>query len=330
MRRAKRDETSRELEEFNALTGQMNEMKATQERKVAERTDDLAKTTVELEHVKTRVEQLEQNIKEQEFTLEDAARMEKENVGLQESLDQIDERCNEQQKVLKEYQEKTEEAVHGIRDQVASYNESLDTIGPEVGDRFTNLSAQMTDACLSEATPNFLGVDLGNDANPTIESVASEHKSLLDESKARFQDLLDLKNEREHTRSACETECVLLREKVANCQQSIATMKHDHELQIQARQQEIDALEAKAKDQSDPSELVKELAAIERRCAELEASRVDLAHLQHNEQQALLRKFDESCRLIEGHEAYLQQQIDEVNALWEETLDNVSGWQLKD
>ena len=294
-----------------------------------QRTDELAETNAKLERRRTHVQELEQEVKEQEISLDDAAKMKDEIKRLQEAMDQVEASRDEQQSLLSEFKTKISASFQQLDVLVTSYNKSITALALDLGPEFSSNKADLNESKISDDMAKFLGVDLEHEVNTKVDIAFNERKATWEEVKGQYQDVLDLKSSRENFRAEIATNLKTMQDKIDNCDQVIEAMKKAHDSKIAVRRSEIDAMEAKTKALCDPAELEKQLAAYERRCAELEASHIELKHLHKEEEESVLQKMDEACRMIEEHETYLQQLVADVKLYWEETLTQVEDWELK-
>lgn len=288
--------------------------------------EELSKTNAALDRMTTKVQELEQAVKDQEFSPSDVDKMDCEIKVLKESLEQTQASQEEQAELLSGSQERTLVFTQQLDRLVTSYNKFVSMLASEIGSDAQGIKLNLKADLLPEDMRVFLGNDL---QTPKVTMAASERKELWDEMEAKLQDILDQKNRRDNDLSQVVAQLKIVEDKAQKCKEAIAGLKLEHESKASVRNAEIETLESKTKTLCDPAEVEKRLAVFERRCAELEAQKSELLHRNKEEEQQTLRQIVEACELVEDHQAYMAQCASAVNDHWEGALSKVGNWELK-
>jgi kinetochore protein NDC80 len=307
----------------------MGEHKAALEKKVKDRTAELAETEGKLKKMAKHVEDLKKTVEEQHLSVDDVRKMESEIKGISEAMDRATTLKEQRKKILLSTQSEVERVCNDIDSRVAMYSSALSDVQlvPEIGSTFANMKAVLDRNQLeSSDTSKFLGVDLEGVVRPTALQTKRETMRKVDDVKAEHQDELDKMERGKEACGEAEAKLQIVVEKKSKSEQSLESEEQAFAAKLAVRQREVETMENKVASLRDPVALEEQMAAYERQCTELEALRVQ--HQEENiaKKKAVVEEINAACTLMEEHTQHLRGKFQELDEYWkkkEEQMNDV-------
>jgi SMC interacting uncharacterized protein involved in chromosome segregation len=247
----------------------------------------------------THINELQQTIKEQEFSVDDIHKLESELKGLSKANDRAHAVRDEMRKMLPASVEVLVAVCNDLDHVTAGYNGKIAELQlvPDLGSKFAKMKAAVhKEALLEPNQSRILGVDLVGTVRQIAFASIDEYLKKNDEAKAQYQDFLDRMNRAEDAYKEGNAKFKIVDDKKSRCEQTLDSERKTLEDKLAAvRQNEVEAMEKNAYEE--------QMAAYERQYAELTALRIK------NEKENIVRyktvagEVSSACQLMEDHHA---------------------------
>ena len=311
----KRQDYETELEQFLDLIQHLDDHKAALQKKVEQRTTDLADTNSKLEKMNCHIADLKEAIKSQEFSQDDVLRLESESKRISEAIERLTVMKDEKRQIIKEAENQLNKCYRACEVLISKYNSTL----VELGDVYTDcedwkLSDLEKDKLLEKNQSQILGKDLEGQIQPAVEAAKAELRGKKLQANQKYEDALDQLERTSEVLQEAVARKHIVEEKITKCEEALNNESSMHETKLSVRQREVEAMESKVSSYSDPLALEEQIAAYERQCAELE--RLQAQHQEENisRVQSVCREIDEACRLMSEHEQHFREKLAELDS----------------
>ena len=304
----------------------MDGQKTAFEQKVKERTAELAKTNEKLEKMNAHVDNLKRMIETQELSVDDIHTMESELKGLGEATDRAVALRDQRRKTLLASEKELLAVCNHLEAILVDYNTKVSELEliPRLGSDLKGMKATLRkEHLLAEDQSKIFGVCLETTVRPSVESFKTKFVAEVEQTKANYQDSLDMMENTSDACSAAQSKLKIVQDKTAKCEKTLEDEQEAHSAKLAVRQREVEAMENKVAARRDPVALEEQMAAYERQCAELEALRLE--HQEENvaRKKAVQDEIEQACDLMVEHEAYFEHKVREVEEYWQKKEANI-------
>jgi kinetochore protein NDC80 len=317
----KRENYATDVEQFHDLYRQMVDHKNQFEKKVEERTTELAKVNEKLDKMTAYINDLKNSIGSQEFSIHDIHKMESELKGLAESTDRAIALRDQKRKSLFAAEAKLSSICNDLDSKVAEFSGKIAELRlvPELGSKFHKMQASVNkEKLLHDDLRESLGVDLVGHIQPLAQSTKEEYIQKVDDTKDLYHKIMDQTNHLEDSCKEAEAKLKITNDKVLKYEQTLESERKTQDATVAVREREVESIETKIASLQDPVALEEQMAAYERQCAELQALRLEREENNMAQKRAVLIDINHSCQIMAEHDAYLEKQISELKQYSEE------------
>lgn len=311
----RRENYATDLEKFYDLVKKLEEHKATLSKKVEERTADLTKREEDLQQITARIDILKSQIQNQEFSVEDVRRMQKEKTRLEESIARAAGAKDEQNKALWEISTELSQQVDQLQAIVDTYNRRTSDLrlGPEIADEAMYELKLNTDLSKDyDPVRLFNGTDVRGTVLPMIISLRCDYAEKHAQAKNDVLEILD-RNEVSEKTLADVSECVKALElNSKRCEEICVRESEANEAALSFRLKEVDAVETKIASLRDPVALEAAISKYLRQCSQLEELRQKHQSENVSKKKAIQEELDMALRVLAEQKEYVQNQFKDL------------------
>ena len=327
----KRENYATDLEQFHDMVRQMEEHKSGLEQQVKDRTEQLADTNNRLDKMTTYIDNLKQTVKEQEFSVDDIYKLEGEIKGLCEASDRAHALLDQQRKALFVSEQELMKVCNTLDAMTDTYNSRVAELQlvPQLSAKFASLTARLDkDQLLADDQARIFGVDLVGTSKPVSVQSKKEFVQINSVNNATFNDVVDELNRVDDARTEAEAKLKIVQDKTVKCDRTLESEEETHQAKRTIRQREVENMENKSKSLQNPVALEEQMAAYERKCAELEAQRQECHEKGVAQYNAVLDEVSRACEAMADHDAYFRQRVDELHKFWQDQVEKVPAIQV--
>jgi len=311
----KRDNYATDLEQFHDLINQMDQHVTKLKQKKNDQSEELEETTIKLASIESKVKMLQENINNQELSLEDIQKMKNERKGVEEAIERAYMLRDQRRSALWEIESEVDACWSNVEGFVSDYNSN-------VGDLKTlpsilSVGVEMTavidkDATLDPNPSKLLGVDLPGTIKSTLKTCYEDCSTMLSDSKWKYQEALDKLEQSEGLFTEALERNRIIENRIDKCEGTIEAEREAQEAKLSVRMKELESIETKVTALRDPTALEEQMANFEQQCTELEALR------QQHEEDSVKRKaevceeVDRAISAIEEYDEFCREKVSEV------------------
>ena len=310
---AKREMLLVDLDQYRDLIDKMREHKATLERKVQERSNDLEKATQQVHNVQAEIQACQDQVARQTMTAQDELKLQSHSKGLSEAM----ERVERQKAVLHEEVAREEQDLALVQQECHTHLQAFQARISDLEDKLPpELRAPAKVAQWKKLTVDDLLQGEGT-VLQEIQLLCGKGRDILEmHLKAlqdKLQDALDQLGQSQQKLQKIQAQRQYFEDKTAKLQAVLGKETETHQAKLAVHQKEISALEGKVGSLQDPVALENQVAAYERQCSELEALRAKYVQDNVERRARVEQEIGESVDLMIEHDAWVQSQIKGVD-----------------
>ena len=321
----KRDNYATDLEQFHDLINQMDEHVSKLKQKKNDQSNELEETSKKLASIELKVKTLEENIKNQELSLEDIQKMENERKGVEEAIERAYTLRDQRRSALWEIESEIESCWSNVESFVSDYNSHVGDLKtlPLVLSAGVEMTAVIDkDATLDPNPSKLLRVDLPGTIKPTLKTCFEDYSKMLSDSKWNYQEALDKLEKSEGLFTEALERNRIIENRLDKCEGTIEAEREAQEGKLGVRMRELESIETKVTALRDPTALEEQMAKFEQQCTELEALR------QQHEEDSVKRKaevceeVDRAISAIQEYDQFCRDKVLEVQKYQENIRSN--------
>jgi kinetochore protein NDC80 len=295
--------------------------KLTQQKK--DLSSELEVTKMKLAKASARIKELNENIANQDLSLEDVQKMENERKGVEEAIDRALVLRDQRRSAMWEIESELEKLWSDLESFASDYNSNLGEINAldVVAAKGVQMKATVDKGAAQDSDPTkLLAVDLPGLVHPTMLSCREEYTKLLSESKWLYQEALDQLETSEEEFTESLEKLRIIESKIDKCEEVMEAEREAQEAKLGVRAREAESMEAKVASLRDPVALEEQMAQFERQCAELEALRQQYEEENVARKKAVCDEIDQACLAMKEYDEFCLSRIKEVQQYRQEKL----------
>jgi len=307
----KREEYASDLEQFLDLVRQMDEHKDAIDQKVKKNAAELQEINLRLETITSRVDELKNHVQSQEYSVEDARRMQTEQNRLEKAMEQFVELKQKHSKESFDADLELTRLTEELETVIVEYNAKVVDLPlqqdlKDVKMEFNKHYAQERDQRL------LLGVDLQRIIVPAIQQCKKEYSDDTHAAKRHHQELLDQLETSEAAATEALDSLKIIQAKQSKVTEAHSTEKSEQEGALAVRLREVESAETKIASLRDPVALEEAIVRYQRQCIQLEALQVK--HLEDNiaRKNAVREEIKTAMVFVEEHFQHQKEKLAEL------------------
>lgn len=316
----KREDYAADLEQFHDLIRQMKEHKASLEKKVNEKQEELLLTNNQLASKTRLVEEMKKTIANQELSMDDMRKLESEVNEMKQTFDHKSALKEKKRKILRTRESELVKFCFNVDSVISNYNakviELIDL--PEMTVKAATVKARFNkENLLSKEQIHVVGVEVQPDIVEIILSSRDDYREKHAKINDTFQDDLDTMEEMENRRKVVSDKLSSVIEKKAKTEQAIENELNTMANSVSLRQEEVAAIEARVTSLHDPASLEKQMAAYERQCSELEILRTSTHDEYMSKKRDVASEIKAACEAMAEFENGILKILAEAKCTWQ-------------
>lgn len=317
----KREDYAADLEQFHDLIRQMEDHKASLEKKVNEKREELLLTNNQLASKTRIIDEMKRTISNQEISVDGIRKLESDINEMKQTFEHKFALKEQRRKNLQSREGELVKFCFEVDSTISNYNSKLVELMdlPEINAKAGTMRARFDkENLLLQEQTNVVGVEVQSDVIGVILSCRDEYIERHTQVNEKFHDDLDTLDEMENRRKIANDKLYSIVEKKTKLEQGIENEINAMNVTLSVRQGEVSAIEAKVSSLHDPASLEKQMASYERQCSDLDILRAATHDEYILKKRTVASEIIAACQAMKEYDSKTTQIVAEAKKVWQQ------------